>query len=222
GFRAALAAAFGEAQRATDPLVRPSSDPRFGDYQANVAMSLAKSLKQSPREVAQRIVSALETHGLLERVEIAGPGFVNVTVARDALAEQVAAMHADERLGVAKAEPARKVVVDYSGPNVAKEMHVGHLRSTCIGDAIARVIRFLGHAVTGQNHVGDWGTQFGMLIQHLNETSATGRREIADLNAFYQEAKRRFDEAPAFAERSRAKVVTLQRGDEATLAAWRE
>lgn len=221
-FRAALAKAFGEDYRATDPLVRPSTEPRFGDYQANVAMSLAKSLGQKPRDVAQRIVDALDARDLAEKVEIAGPGFINVTIRSDALARWTAAMHADERLGVPTAEPKRKVVVDYSGPNVAKEMHVGHLRSTCIGDAIARVIRFLGHDVIGQNHLGDWGTQFGMLIQHLTETSGGERREIADLNAFYQDAKRRFDEDPEFAERARSRVVALQRGDEATLAAWRE
>src|SRR5690606_26141439 len=135
---------------------------------------------------------------------------------------RIAAMHADERLGMPKTDTPKKVVVDYSGPNVAKEMHVGHLRSTCIGDAIARVLRFIGHDVIGQNHLGDWGTQFGMLIQHLTETGGIERREIADLNAFYQEAKRRFDEDPDFADRARLRVVALQRGDEATLAAWRE
>ena len=221
-FREALAKAFGEAHRATDPLVRPSTDPRFGDYQANVAMSLAKALKQKPRDVAQRIVDALDAEDLFERVEIAGPGFINLTLTSAALAARVAAMHADERLGVPKAETPLKVVVDYSGPNVAKEMHIGHLRSICIGDAIARVIRFLGHEVIGQNHLGDWGTQFGMLIQHLTETANGERREIADLNAFYQDAKRRFDEDPEFAARARARVVALQSGDEATLAAWRE
>ena len=221
-FRAALAKAFGDEHRSTDPLVRPSSEPRFGDYQANVAMSLAKALKQKPREVAERIVAALDADDLFDRVEIAGPGFINLTLTAAALADRVAAMHADERLGVPSAGRPRRTVVDYSGPNVAKEMHVGHLRSTCIGDAIARVIRFLGHDVIGQNHLGDWGTQFGMLIQHLTETGSAERREIADLNAFYQEAKRRFDEDPEFAERARSRVVALQRGDEATLAAWRE
>ena len=221
-FKHALAQAFGEPYGDTDPLVRPSTDKRFGDYQANVAMSLAKALRQKPRDVAQHIVAALEGDELLERIEIAGPGFINITIAAAALADRVGAMDADERLGVAKAAPARKIVVDYSGPNVAKEMHVGHLRSTCIGDAIARVLRFLGHEVIGQNHLGDWGTQFGMLIEQLAETSATAGREIADLNAFYQDAKQRFDQDPAFAQRARARVVMLQQGDEATLAAWRE
>src|SRR5690606_6207496 len=154
-FRAALAKAFGDEHRSTDPLVRPSSEPRFGDYQANVAMSLAKALKQKPREVAERIVAALDADDLFDRVEIAGPGFINLTLTAAALADRVAAMHADERLGVPSAGRPRRTVVDYSGPNVAKEMHVGHLRSTCIGDAIARVIRFLGHDVIGQNHLGD-------------------------------------------------------------------
>ena len=221
-FRAALAKAFGDEHRDTDPLVRPSTDARFGDYQANVAMSLAKALKQKPRDVAERILAALDAQDLFERVEIAGPGFVNMTVSASALAERIAAMLADERLGMSRTDAPKKVVVDYSGPNVAKEMHVGHLRSTCIGDAIARVLRFIGHDVIGQNHLGDWGTQFGMLIQHLTETGGIERREIADLNAFYQEAKRRFDEDPDFADRARLRVVALQRGDEATLAAWRE
>lgn len=218
--RDALAKAFGDEHRSTDPLVRPSTDERFGDYQANVAMSLAKTLGAKPRDVAASIVAALDAEDLLERVEIAGPGFINLTLAADALARHVEAMHADERLGVASAE-AERIVVDYSGPNVAKEMHVGHLRSTCIGDAIARVLRFLGHDVIGQNHLGDWGTQFGMLIEYLMETGGTEKREIADLNAFYQEAKRRFDDDPAFAERARLRVVALQRGDTETLELWR-
>src|SRR5690606_7777265 len=219
-FRDALAKAFGDEHRSTDPLVRPSADERFGDYQANVAMSLAKTLGAKPRDVAASIVAALDAADLFERVEIAGPGFINLTLAASALARHVEAMHADERLGV-EPETAQRIVVDYSGPNVAKEMHVGHLRSTCIGDAIARVLRFLGHDVIGQNHLGDWGTQFGMLIEYLMETGGTEKREIADLNAFYQEAKRRFDDDPAFAERARLRVVALQRGDTETLELWR-
>src|SRR5690554_4129063 len=219
-FRDALAKAFGEEHRATDPLVRLSTDERFGDYQANVAMSLAKTLGTKPRDVAASIVSALDAADLFERVEIAGPGFINLTLANEALARRVEAMHEDERLGV-EPEPRERIVVDYSGPNVAKEMHVGHLRSTCIGDAIARVLRFLGHDVIGQNHLGDWGTQFGMLIEYLMETGGAVSREVGDLNAFYQEAKRRFDGDPDFAERARLRVVALQRGDAETFELWR-
>jgi len=219
-FRDALAKAFGDEHGSTDPLVRPSADERFGDYQANVASSLAKTLKMKPRDVAASIVAALDTADLFKRVEIAGPGFINLRLTPSALARHVEAMHADERLGVER-EPAQRIVVDYSGPNVAKEMHVGHLRSTCIGDAIARVLRFLGHDVIGQNHLGDWGTQFGMLIEYLMETGGAKEREIADLNAFYQEAKRRFDDDPAFADRARRRVVALQRGDAETLELWR-
>lgn len=219
-FRQALVKAFGEEHRSTDPLVRPSTDERFGDYQANVAMSLAKTLKRKPRDVAEEIVAALGAEDLFERVEVAGPGFVNLTLKPAALASLVEAMHADERLGVAPDE-AERIVVDYSGPNVAKEMHVGHLRSTCIGDAVARVLRFLGHEVIGQNHLGDWGTQFGMLIEHMIESGVADRGEVADLNAFYRDAKERFDEDPAFAERARSRVVALQGGDADTLALWR-
>ncbi|HEX7081621.1 MAG TPA: arginine--tRNA ligase [Gammaproteobacteria bacterium] len=220
-FRAALRKAFGDEHAETDPLVRPSGDARFGDYQANVAMSLAKQVKQKPRDVAQKIVEALDAADLFSKVEIAGPGFVNLTLDAAALGRLAAAMHADERLGVPRAEPPQRVVVDYSSPNVAKEMHVGNLRSTIIGDAIARVLRFLGHETIGQNHLGDWGTQFGMLIQHLIESGTAERREIGDLNAFYQAAKRRFDEDDEFAERARRRVVALQSGDEETLALWR-
>ena len=219
-FRDALAKAFGDEHRATDPLVRLSTDERFGDYQANVAMSLAKTLGAKPRDVAASIVAALDAADLFERVEIAGPGFINLTLTNDALGRRVEAMHEDERLGVEPA-PRERIVVDYSGPNVAKEMHVGHLRSTCIGDAIARVLRFLGHDVIGQNHLGDWGTQFGMLIEYLMESGGAVSREIGDLNAFYQEAKRRFDGDPEFAERARLRVVALQRGDAETLELWR-
>ena len=219
---AALAKAFDLKPGEIDPVIHPTADRRFGDYQANVAMGLARQLKRNPREVAGQIVAALDPAGLFSRIEIAGPGFINLTLTDAALAEHIGAMHGDERLGVPRDLHSRRVVVDYSGPNVAKEMHIGHLRSTCIGDAIARILRHLGHEVIGQNHLGDWGTQFGMLIQFLNESPDVDRGAIADLNAFYQAAKRRFDEDAAFADRARARVVALQSGDDATLAAWRE
>jgi len=220
-FRAALAAAFGEGRAGTDPLIRPSS---FGDYQANVAMSLARALGRPPREVAAAVVEHLDVDDLCERVEVSGPGFVNLTLRPEWIAEQAAALLADERLGVVPATPPETVVVDYSAPNAAKEMHVGHLRSTAIGDALARLLEFLGHRVVRQNHIGDWGTPFGMLIEHLLDTGAAEagtELSVSDLNVFYRQAREKFDGDPAFAERARRRVVALQAGDETTLRLWR-
>jgi len=227
-----------------DPLLSPATNPKFGDFQANAAMSLAKQLGQKPREIAEKIVATLppgvpasagmspgspsgeSTPGsvlsLIARADIAGPGFINLTLTDAAVAHHAAAMLADDRLGVLPAQPTQKVVVDYSGPNVAKEMHIGHLRSTIIGDAIARVLGALGHDVARQNHLGDWGTQFGMLLQHLDETAAGNELHIADLNVFYQQAKQRFDEDAAFADRARRRVVALQSGDATTVARWEQ
>ena len=165
-FSKAIVAAFGEEYAAIDPLIKPSGNPKFGDYQANVAMSLAKRVGDNPRNVAAKIVDAIDTGDWGEKLEIAGPGFINVHLKTDYLISQLAAVATDEHLGVDQASGG-KVVVDYSGPNVAKEMHVGHLRSTVIGDAIARVLAFEGYNVIRQNHLGDWGTQFGMLIENL-------------------------------------------------------
>ena len=221
-FRAALAAAFGDELASTDPLIRPSS---FGDFQANVAMSLAKALRRPPREVAAAIVEHLDADDLCERVEVSGPGFVNLTLRSGWIAEQATVLSADERLGVAAAATPEIVVVDYSAPNVAKEMHVGHLRSTVIGDALARVLGFLGHRVIRQNHIGDWGAPFGMLIEHLIDLGAAqpgAELSVSDLNVFYQQAREKFDGDPDFAERARRRVVALQAGDETTLALWRE
>jgi arginyl-tRNA synthetase len=221
--RAAIAAALGDAHADTDPLVRPSADARFGDYQANVAMSLGKSLGVRPRDVAEKIVAAIGRDGLFAKVEIAGPGFINLTLTDEAISAQAAAMLADERLGVPAVKHPQRVVIDYSSPNVAKEMAFHHLRSTGIGDVLARVLRFAGHDVVGQNHLGDWGTQFGMLIQNMLEGPAGGDAvSVTQLNAFYQAARKRFDEDPAFAERARLRVVALQAGDAETLARWRE
>jgi arginyl-tRNA synthetase len=223
-FRDALAVAYGEQYADVDPLIRPAQNPKFGDYQANVAMSLAKRLKASPREVAAAILEKLDLDGVCEPPEIAGPGFINLRLTADYLADQAAALQADERLGVRPAETPQQVVVDYSGPNVAKEMHVGHLRSTVIGDALVRTLAFLGHRVTRQNHLGDWGTQFGMLIEHMVDQGVRPgeRYEVADLNRLYQQAKQKFDADPAFADRARQRVVLLQQGDDATLALWKQ
>ncbi|HSW45989.1 MAG TPA: arginine--tRNA ligase, partial [Phycisphaerae bacterium] len=194
-FQTALVAVLGEDGRAVDPLLRPATDPKFGDYQSNVAMGLAKQIKAGPRDVAQRIVDALSpaAAGMFERFEIAGPGFINIHLADGWLQQALNAIPAAadlDRLGIPPAGEPRIVVVDYSSPNVAKQMHVGHLRSTIIGDTIARVLEFEGHRVVRQNHVGDWGTQFGMLIAYLKEKMPSALEgssdvRVADLEGFY-------------------------------------
>jgi arginyl-tRNA synthetase len=217
-FRSAIAATFGSEQAAVDPAIRRSS---HADYQADVAMSLARSLKKKPREIAQALIDCVKLDDVAEKLEIAGPGFVNVTLSRDYLERALDAACRDERVGVARSERPETVVIDYSSPNVAKEMHVGHIRSTIIGDALARTLEFLGHRVVRQNHLGDWGTPFGMLIEHLLDLgqSAAGA-DVGDLNAFYKQARQKFDADPAFAERSRQRVVRLQSGDAETLSLW--
>lgn len=216
----ALVEAFGDAYADADPMLNPAGNPQFGDYQANLAMKLGKQLGKPPREVAQAVVDRLAVGGVIEKVEIAGPGFINLHLSAAALADAAHAMLGDDRLGVAPLRQPQTVVVDYSSPNVAKEMHVGHLRSTVIGDAIARVLTFQGHDVIRQNHVGDWGTQFGMLIEHLAETGQAEQESLGDLTKLYKESKARFDAEPDFAERAKRRVVALQGGDEVTLAAW--
>ena len=225
----AITAALGDDYAWVDPQIRPSNTPKFGDYQANFAMGLAKRLGSKPRDIAQQVVDHLDTAGLCEKVEIAGPGFINLHLSTVFLNDRIAAMAGDdERLGVASVQPPQTVVVDYSGPNVAKEMHVGHLRSTVIGDCIARVLAFQGHDVKRQNHLGDWGTQFGMLIEYMflfdygkPELELSGP-DIADLNAYYQDAKKEFDKDSEFADRSRQRVVNLQAGDSITRQRWQD
>lgn len=218
----ALAIAFGDDCANTDPLLNPAGNPKFGDYQANLAMSLGKKLGKPPREVAQAVVDQLETGGLIEKVEVAGPGFINLHLSGVALANAAVAMLGDARLGVPAAASPDTVVIDYSSPNVAKEMHVGHLRSTVIGDAVARVLAFQGHNIIRQNHLGDWGTQFGMLIEHLDETGQIEQDNVGDLTKLYKASKARFDAEPDFAERAKKRVVALQGGDVQTLSAWRK
>lgn len=206
--------------------VENARDKAHGDFASNIAMVLAKRAGMPPRELAQAIIDTLPASDTLSKVEIAGPGFINFFMASDWLIDRVRSALADERLGVPAATP-QTVVVDYSSPNLAKEMHVGHLRSTIIGDAVVRTLEFLGHKVIRQNHVGDWGTQFGMLLAHLEEektadTDAELARELTDLESFYRDAKRRFDDDSAFADRARALVVRLQSGDEYCLKLWRE
>lgn len=220
-FSQAFAAVLGEEFRSFDPAIRPAGNAAFGDYQANFAMALAKRTSRKPRDLAQAVVDATLLSEICSKVEVAGPGFVNLHLREDFLSQQLTSIAGEGNLGVSRATVSLKVVVDYSSPNVAKEMHVGHLRSTIIGDAIARVLDFLGHAVTRQNHLGDWGTQFGMLIEHMLDLGgARSTQSIGDLNTLYQESKRKFDADPAFAERARLRVVALQAGEPATLALW--
>ncbi|WP_455212332.1 arginine--tRNA ligase [Kaarinaea lacus] len=220
----AIQKSFGDEYQDVDPLLRPTQDAKFGDFQANVAMSLAKQLKRKPRDIAEAICANAELHDLCEAPEIAGPGFINLRILPSAIADQLVALAENERLAIEKESHPQTVVVDYSGPNVAKEMHVGHLRSTIIGDAIAKVLEFMGHHVIRQNHLGDWGTQFGMLIEHLIDSGwkLEEGKNIGDLNVLYQESKKRFDVDKDFAECARQRVVALQSGDAETRALWQE
>ena len=226
--RDAVVAVLGEKYREADPLVRPATDARFGDFQANLAMGLAKRVGQKPRELAERLVASLppDSQKLIASAEVAGPGFINLTLTEAAVNDAAAAMLADPRVGVPEANPPLTIAIDYSGPNVAKEMHVGHLRSTVIGDALARTLAFQGHRVIRRNHLGDWGTQFGMLIEHLRDNSiqstADAPREISDLNDLYKAAQARFQNEEGFADRARERVVKLQGGDIETLELWRQ
>ena len=219
-FRRAIVGAFGDEHERADPALRRSDR---ADYQANVALALSKVVGGRPRDVAAEIVKHLDVSQMVERVEIAGPGFINLTLDAHFLSHSVTELAADSRLGVAPVAAPETVVIDYSSPNVAKEMHVGNLRSTIIGDALSRVLEDVGHRVIRQNHLGDWGTPFGMLIEHLLDlgTGAGAGPSITDLNAFYREARSKFDSDPAFADRARRRVVLLQSGDERTLAQWR-
>ncbi|QBE70226.1 arginine--tRNA ligase [Synechococcus sp. WH 8101] len=218
-----------EAGQPLDPQLAPASKPEFGDFQANGALPLAKPLKQAPRQIASAIVEQLQadpsfTALCLEPV-IAGPGFINLTLRPERLTAEVAERLGDPRLGVPSVQGSAPVVVDFSSPNIAKEMHVGHLRSTIIGDSLARVLEFRGHPVLRLNHVGDWGTQFGMLITHLKQVApealdTADAVDLGDLVAFYREAKKRFDDDDAFQATSREEVVKLQGGDPVSLKAW--
>ncbi|MEM1242222.1 MAG: arginine--tRNA ligase [Cyanobacteria bacterium P01_H01_bin.26] len=221
----ALVNAFGPDLEGTDPVLVPTNNPKFGDYQANVAMSLAKQLKEKPRAIATKIVDHLTIDDLCEAPQIAGPGFINLKFKTDYLQAQLKAIYPDKRLGIPTADPAQRTIVDFSSPNIAKEMHVGHLRSTIIGECIARTLEFLGHDVLRLNHVGDWGTQFGMLITHLRDVCPEAITEassvdIGDLVEFYKQAKKRFDEDEDFKTTSREAVVDLQSGDEGAYRAW--
>jgi arginyl-tRNA synthetase len=222
----AIVAALGDDYAGTDPLLVLSSNPKFGDYQANMAMGLAKKLGRQPRAIAQSIVDHLDVSEVCELPQIAGPGFINFTVKTSYLTTQLQAMHLDARLGVAVADTPQRVVVDFSSPNIAKEMHVGHLRSTILGDCIARVLEFRGHDLLRLNHVGDWGTQFGMLILYLREAypqalTTADALDLGDLVVLYKKAKQRFDLDPEFQEAARREVVKLQAKDPESIKAWK-
>ena len=226
---AAMQRAFPEAGQPLDPQLAPASKPEFGDFQANGALPLAKPLGQPPRAIATAIVEQLTADPAFSELclepQIAGPGFINLTLRPERLAAELQARLGDPRLGVPKVELQAPVIVDFSSPNIAKEMHVGHLRSTIIGDALARVLEFRGHPVLRLNHVGDWGTQFGMLITHLKQVAPEALTmadavDLGDLVAFYRQAKARFDDDESFQTTSREEVVKLQGGDPVSLKAW--
>ncbi len=224
-FTQALTASFGSAMADIDAMVVPASNPNFGDYQSNVALSLSKPLGQQPRAIAQQIVQNLDVSGICQTPSIAGPGFINLTLDPAYLEVQLSDIQWNLRLGVESVAIPQCIIVDFSSPNIAKEMHVGHLRSTIIGDAIARILEFRGHRVLRLNHVGDWGTQFGMLIAYLREAYPTALTtsnalELGDLVAFYRQAKQRFDADEEFQEKARQEVVKLQAGVEDTQRAW--
>lgn len=221
---AALAAASGQVD--CSAIIKSTTDPKFGDYQANGVMGLAKRLKTNPRKLAEKVVAGLDLTDLCEAPEIAGPGFINLRLKPDFVSERLLEIAQDTgRLGIQPAVSPQRVVVDFSSPNVAKQMHVGHLRSTIIGDCLCRLLGFEGHEVIRQNHVGDWGTQFGMLITYLLEQHPDLQDnphdvEIEDLEQFYRQAKQRFDESDAFADTARQAVVSLQAHESVSVAIW--
>jgi arginyl-tRNA synthetase len=227
---AAVAAAVN--QRDCTAQVRPSTDPKFGDYQVNGVMPLAKELKTNPKKLAERVVEKLDVSDICEEPEIAGPGFINLRVKPDFVAANLLEINKDaDRLGVEKADKPKTIVVDFSGPNIAKQMHVGHLRSTIIGDCICRLLEFEGHKVIRQNHIGDWGTQFGMLCALYDEKlsaaiqsddSILENKTLADMEAFYKEAQQRFDNDDKFAERAHAAVLSLHKGRSVWVLYWED
>jgi arginyl-tRNA synthetase len=206
-------------------IVKPSNRPEFGDYQANGVMAAAKQLKTNPRELASRLLETVDLSDMADKLEVAGPGFINIHLKNEWLVKALEETPPSLPLSGEEQEVSSTIVIDYSGPNLAKEMHVGHLRSTIIGDAVARVLEFQGNKVIRQNHVGDWGTQFGMLIAHMVSLQAQGGElslQLSDLEAFYREAKQRFDAEPDFANAARDYVVKLQSGDPECLKLWQQ
>ena len=216
----ALAAELGAEFAAADPLIRPSA---FADYQSNVAMSLARQVGRAPRDVAAPVAARLAAADAVANAEVSGPGFINITLSDDWIASQSNGQWADPRLGVAVADPTEVVVVDYSGPNVAKELHAGHLRATVVGEAVARILEHLGHDVVRAAHLGDWGTQFGQLIEHavdIGDQATYDQLAAGEFTAFYQAARAKFDSDPIFADRARKRVVQLQAGEHDAMNLW--
>ena len=202
-------------------LVTKAQDPKFGDYQSNAAMPLGKKLGKAPREIAEKVAAVLRTKDALSTVEVAGPGFLNLTMSPSFVGAHLAAALGDERDGVPKAQKKQTIVVDYSSPNIAKQMHVGHLRSTIIGHALCELFRFIGHDVIGDNHVGDWGTQYGLLIAGLRRSKLDGASlSIVDLERIYKEATALSESDPAFADEARRELAKLQAGDKENHALW--
>lgn len=225
-FQQAMGAAFGAEYAEVDPILVSTSNPKFGDYQANVSLSLAKKVGQQPRAIASAIIEKLDVTDICEPPEIAGPGFINIKLKTAYLEAQLNAIQVDPRLGIAPTKNPKRVIVDYPSPNIAKEMHVGHLRPAVIGDCISRILEFIGDDVIRISHVGDWGTPFGMLIAYLETEypqalTTDETLDLGDLSSFYRQAKKRFDTDDEFKEAARQAVVQLQAGDEKTLLAWK-
>lgn len=216
------------AAKGSPAVIKPSGRPEFGDYQANGIMGAAKKLKMNPRQLATSVLEHLDLDGIAATVEIAGPGFINIHLSDEWLSTQAEHTLKDKSLNIESSTPSQTIVIDYSGPNLAKEMHVGHLRSTIIGDVVTRTLKFLGHNVIPQNHVGDWGTQFGMLLAHMKSlmdnmgSNDELSMQLADLESFYRDAKNRFDNEEGFADIARDYVVKLQSGDAECYALWQQ
>ncbi|MBD2307909.1 arginine--tRNA ligase [Chroococcidiopsis sp. FACHB-1243] len=225
-FEQALATVLGAEYAGVDPILVPASNPKFGDYQANVALPLAKQVGKPPRAIAEQIVSKLDVSDICENPTVAGPGFINLTLKSVYLEAQLQKINPDPRLGIAPVKHPQKVIVDYPSPNIAKEMHVGHLRPAVIGDCISRILEFIGYDVVRLSHVGDWGTPFGMLIAYLQKAypealTTDENLDLGDLSSFYRQAKKQFDTDEEFKEAARQAVVQLQAGEEKTILAWK-
>lgn len=205
--------------------ITQSTNPQFGHYQCNSAMKIAKYLKQNPRKIGEEIAAKWEKGEMIEKLEVAGPGFINITLKEEFLSKQLTAVAADPRFGISLPSKKKKVIVEFSSPNVAKELHVGHLRSTIIGESLARLVEFLGHDVLRLNHIGNWGTQFGMLITYLKEKepdvlSGVKKTDLSSLMQWYRESKKLFDADPLFKKKAQLQVVSLQKGEKEALYAW--
>lgn len=221
-FKLALQEEYGSAATDCDPSIQRAVRSEYGDYQANFAMKLAKKLHKNPADIATTVIQRLNKNPLFQSLELSGPGFINISLTNEFLSQRLQSVLVDARLGVPLAKKPNNIVVDYANANVAKEMHVGHIRSIVIGDAMVRILNFLGHHIVRQSHLGDWGTQFGMLIEYLFQTGEKNNLySVSDLDSLYKKSKQQFDADLQFAERARARVVALQNGDEETLAIWK-